>query len=204
MSSDQLREYRSQLADIEELLADDATDESLLKLKTDLVELIALTEEETGDPATEERSVDVDETLAIGIDERLPVSEAERTIVSNADATTTPAPGSESVSAANDEPARKKLKKLKDFEIPAHLQILETDTEKEIIRKKRTLKSLKSKHREKQREYESSKKQQSWQSFNKKANKKSSGSIFATHDGVHSKVGVVSAASTMTESEERK
>lgn len=204
MSSDQLQEYQSQLADIEELLADDPTDESLLKLKADLVELIALTEEESVDPETEQCAVVVAETIRTGTEERLPVSDAERTTTSYAGAATTKrAPDGETVKAGAGEPAQKKLKKLKDFEIPAHLQILETDSEKEKTKKKRTLKSLRSKHREKQREYESTKKQQSWQSFNKKANKKSSSSIFATHDGVHSKVGVVSVVSGMTESQER-
>lgn len=212
MSSDQLQEYQSQLADIEELLEDDPTDESLLKLKADLVELIALTQEEAGEPASEERPtvLTVTEVIPTETVERLPLSDADGISQSQVDTATTTTTETttkpawsvtEAVGAVQGEPARKKLKKIKEFEIPAHLQILETDTEKEKNKKKRTLKSLRSKHREKQREYESLKKQQSWQSFNKKASKKSgTSSIFATQDGVHSKVGVVSAVGSITES----
>jgi survival-of-motor-neuron-related-splicing factor 30 len=210
MSSDQLQEYQSQLADIEELLEDDPTDESLLKLKADLVELISLTQEETGEPEERPKMMAVVEVFPTDTVDRLPVSDAEGTTRSQTDTTTTttttatkPAlSDTDAVGAVHGEPARKKLKKVKEFEIPAHLQILDTDTEKEKNKKKRTLKSLRSKHREKQREYESTKKQRSWQSFNKKASKKSgTSSIFATREGVHSKVGVVSAIGGITESQ---
>ena len=237
MSSEQLQEYQSQLQDIEALLEDDPTDESLLKLKSDLVELIALTMEDVAEQpdgaseiiittlphspsvavtacandTTTESAVDVNgtqqqeqhgevnttTTTILASEMSGVVQDNEEGVLFGA-AVTAAAPA---VSPA--EPQRKKLKKLKEFEIPAHLQILETDTEKEKNKKKRTLKSLKSKHREKQREYESTKKQQSWQSFTKKT-KKSNDSIFATHDGVNSKVGVVSGGSGMTEFQERK
>lgn len=241
MSSEQLQEYQSQLKDIEDLLVDDPTDESLLKLKADLVELIALTMEDSAEQQdansatitttivhhhppgkvsvcandTIESTEDVHdmEQHAIKIKSTMTLASTDTTLTTPATSAEPLAdlvhhkeeemiPGAAVIAAG--EPQRKKLKKLKEFEIPSHLQILETDTEKEKTKKKRALKSLKSKHREKQREYESTKKQQSWQSFNKKTNKKSNDSIFATQDGVNSKVGVVSGGSGMTEFQERK
>lgn len=55
MSSDeQLSEYQSQLSDIESLLADSPNDDSLLKLKSDLLELIELTKEQVSQQSTDE------------------------------------------------------------------------------------------------------------------------------------------------------
>ena len=204
MSSDQLEEYESQLADIEELLEADPTDESILKLKSDLVELIALTKEE--DVAPEETTTTTTTTTtaeSTTTESASPVAEAP-VETAPVEAAPVAAAAAEAPPDAN-EPPRKKLKKVKDFEVPAHLQILETDDEKEVNRKKRSLKALKSKHRSKQRDYESTKKQQSWQNFsNKKGGKKSKKkSIFATQEGSNAKVGVVSGGS-MTEFGERK
>ena len=44
-----IEEYESQLADIETLLEESPNDDSLLKLKSDLLELIKLTKEEEGE-----------------------------------------------------------------------------------------------------------------------------------------------------------
>jgi survival of motor neuron-related-splicing factor 30 len=86
---------------------------------------------------------------------------------------------------------KKKAKSFKaEFEVPQHLIPLETDTEGERNKKQRALKALKSKWRESKKEMESTNKQKSWQSFQKKAKTKST-SIFKTGD---SAVGVVSAA----------
>jgi survival of motor neuron-related-splicing factor 30 len=89
------------------------------------------------------------------------------------------------------------------FEIPAHLIPLESDTDKERNRKRRTIKALKSKWKEQKKEAESSLKQKSWQSFQKKSIGRSkagvsageSSSIFSTAVGEDgsTKVGVVSA-----------
>lgn len=194
MSSDQLEEYESQLADIEELLEADPTDESILKLKSDLVELIALTkEEDDGAEETTTTAAESTTTESAPADEAVP---AEAPVA----AASIPPPDT---NTTTNEPPRKKLKKVKDFEVPAHLQVLETDNEKEVNRKKRALKALKSKHRSKQRDYESTKKQQSWQNFSKKGKKSKNKSIFATQEGSNAKVGVVSGGS-MTEFGERK
>mmetsp|Transcript_13260 Transcript_13260/g.21953 ORF Transcript_13260/g.21953 Transcript_13260/m.21953 type:complete len:225 (-) Transcript_13260:40-714(-) len=214
---DQLQEYESQLADIEELLQADPNDESMLKLKSDLVELIALTkedEEEGGAATTEEVT-----TAASTIENPLVETTVQQwdTVVGTetaaapplaltipaAAAAATMTVGSSVTTTSGAEPPKKKLKKVKDFETPAHLQIQEGDNEKEVNRKKRATKALKQKHRAKKIDYESTKKQQSWQNFSKKKGSKKKKSIFATQDGVQAKVGVVSGGS-MTEYGERK
>lgn len=207
---DQLQEYESQLADIEELLQADPTDEGMLKLKSDLVELIALTKEEQGDdaPVKEEEAA----PPAAPVDDApepqsrstvVPASAAAPAVSESIPLPSISVPASATSASSSGEPPKKKLKKLKDFEAPAHLQVQEGDNEKETNRKKRAVKALKQKHREKQREYESVKKQQSWQNFSKKKGSKKKKSIFATQDGTHAKVGVVSGGS-MTEFGERK
>jgi len=59
-----VEEYRTQLAEIEELLSVTPADQSLLTLKRDLVELINLTKEESKEEATNEKdpSVKVEES----------------------------------------------------------------------------------------------------------------------------------------------
>lgn len=176
-----IEEYQSQLADIEMLLEESPDDDSLLKLKSDLLELIQLTKEEEGegndssnhDPpkidAATKNSSEFDQVIASLPDE--PVAPVE---------TTKPV----------------KISKPKKFEVPPHLQPLPSDTDAERKRKKRTLKALKAKHKASEKEYESSKKQNAWLDFTKKKTK-SKDSIFRS-DGV-SKVGVVSAPSASTE-----
>lgn len=113
---------------------------------------------------------------------------------------------------ASNEPAKKKTKKIKDFEVPSHLIPNDGDSEAERNKKRRAIKALKSKWREKKKEIESDKKQQSWQSFQKKTKIDKGRSMFATYDGngdatvAATKVGVVSATSgrQMTEFGERK
>lgn len=111
-------------------------------------------------------------------------------------ATRTSATGSQPRSTANTagdcQLAKKKAKSKtkKAFELPSHLVINSTDSEKEMKRKQRAVKQLKRKHRDEVKDYESNQKQQSWLSFSKKKLKKDSSSIFTTHDG-DSKVGVV-------------
>lgn len=206
---DQLKEYESQLADIEELLEADPTDESMLKLKSDLVELIALTKEDGGadeendEPATEAANFEVP-VPAIATETAVEVqsTDVEPALAVAAATQSFSIPPAAAVTSG-EEPPKKKLKKVKDFEAPAHLQVQEGDNEKEINRKKRAIKALKSKHRAKKIDYESTKKQQSWQNFSKKKGSKKKKSIFATQDGAHAKVGVVSGGS-MTEYGERK
>ena len=88
-----------------------------------------------------------------------------------------------------------KKKKVKDFVLPDHLIPTDDDTDAERNKKRRSAKALKNKYRHEKKEIESSNKQKSWQSFQKKTvGKKSddSSSIFATKEGVNDRVGVVS------------
>ena len=88
---------------------------------------------------------------------------------------------------------KKKKKKLKDFVLPDHLIPLDTDTEAERNKKRRTAKALKSKWREQKKQIESEQKQKSWQSFQKKTKKRGKDeSIFSTQEGVADRVGVIS------------
>jgi survival-of-motor-neuron-related-splicing factor 30 len=116
--------------------------------------------------------------------------------------------GSEPEKPLQQTAAKKKSKKVKEFEVPAHLLIHEADTEAEKNRKRRAIKALKNKWRERKKEVETEMKQQSWQSFQQKTLKKrkdENTSIFATQEGDHAaKVGVVSASRGMTEFGERK
>ena len=150
-----LEEYEGQLADVEALLEATPDDPSLLSLKSDLEQLIAITRgsEEAGDDE-EERTEEAPESTAA-------------------------APETADDEAA--EPPKKKSKKLHDFQVPQHLIPLETDTPAERNRKRRAIKALKSKHKEEQKEIVAEKKQKSWQSFAKK--KVKSKNIFSTKDG---------------------
>eukprot|EP00198_Chlamydomonas_reinhardtii_P010410 XP_001699747.1 predicted protein [Chlamydomonas reinhardtii] len=94
-------------------------------------------------------------------------------------------------------------------EIPKWLAIKETDDEKTKARKKKLLKSMKSKIRFQQKDLAQKQKQDSWQSFLKgKGSKKKTGfltgsikkgSIFSVPEGVNAKVGVVGSGRGMTE-----
>jgi len=202
-----LEEYQSQLADIDALLQDSPNDESLLKLQSDLRELIALTQEEVagedGSGSTEMAHGDVEggngkegernETAG----EALP-NEATNDIVSsngaNATASTTAATATATATASSTSKTKKKLSK--KFEIPSHLLPLDSDTEAERKRKRRTIQKLKSKHRSEVKEYESNKKQSAWLDFSKKKKRKNKNdaSIFQTVEG-GGKVGVVAGTS---------
>jgi len=85
----------------------------------------------------------------------------------------------------------KKLKKVKDFVLPDHLVPNEGDTDAERNKKRRVAKALKNKWRLQKKEIESNNRQKSWQSFQRKSSS-SSGSIFATKEGLNDRVGVVS------------
>ena len=100
-------------------------------------------------------------------------------------------------------PAKKKAKKIKEFEVPKHLIPLDTDTEAERNRKRRALKAMKSKYREKKKEVESDQKQKSWQSFQKRTKHVKDRSMFATNAS-DSKVGVVTSGRHLTSFDERK
>jgi survival-of-motor-neuron-related-splicing factor 30 len=218
---EQLAEYKSQLSDIELLLADSADDESLLKLKSDLLELIQLTEDqqEDGEEGLEHSSHnhdegDGDDNVTEAVEEELPTQQGENqnlkvgaATVATDDGTLTNASIATETStaiaaaAAKSKASLKKSKKLvsKPFEIPSHLIPLDSDTDAERKRKKRTLRALKSQYKSTQKAVESELKQNSWQDFQKKTKKKRKGasrgeSIFKTEDGVAARTGVITGS----------
>jgi hypothetical protein len=159
-SANQISEYETQLADVQELLKASPDDAALLSLKTDLEELLELTR--------------------ASLQQTLPENESPVETASAVEGSIL-APVQETIPAAVAE--KKKLKMVKDFDVPEHLKPLETDSEKEKNKKYRALKTLKNKWRERKKEVESAKKQQSWQSFQtKKKRQFPADSIFATQD----------------------
>ena len=190
-----LEEYQSQLLDIETLLADAPEDESLLTLKSDLLELIQLT---AGQDTTTTTTTNSTTTRTRNVTEQ-EYGDANDNTDSLEKMTSESATATSAAAAAT---AADKPKKQKKFEIPEHLLPLESDTEAQRNKKKRTVKTLKSKHNAAQKEYESSKKQSAWLDFSKKKRKKgktAGDSIFKTADG-DGKVGVVNAASSASAS----
>mmetsp|Transcript_47288 Transcript_47288/g.143209 ORF Transcript_47288/g.143209 Transcript_47288/m.143209 type:complete len:239 (-) Transcript_47288:526-1242(-) len=212
----QLAEYESQLVDVNEMLSSDPNEESLLKLRDDLTELIALTKTEVvgsniGDGLDSE-SVGNSEIPAA---DKAPIpteagspADGEKSKVSEPSAKSADAHDeatemneAQSVSSAT----KKKKRKNKNssihetFEVPDHLKPLPSDTDAERKRKTRTAKALKSKWRERKKEAEGIEKQRSWKDFMGKKKKKAGGkrerSIFATEEGVNAKVGVISGTS---------
>jgi len=197
-SSEQIAEYESQLAGIEQLLAASPNDESLLTLKKDLEELLALTRSGTAAGAA---VVEPDLPIPpppMSPPENFPLEQA----VAAGAAAAAIATEDDKPTVEDDKDKKKKTKKLKDFVVPPHLIINETDSEADKKKKRRALKALKSQHREKRKEVEHEQKQKSWQSFQKK--KRVGGdSIFSTQDTVDDRVGVISKK-TKTEFGSRK
>merc|ERR1712151_242102 len=72
-----------------------------------------------------------------------------------------------------DKDKAKKMKVPSEFSAPSHLIPLASDTDAEKNKKRRTLKALKSKWRERVKEKTSEKKRKSWKDFNNKKRKKS-------------------------------
>jgi survival-of-motor-neuron-related-splicing factor 30 len=212
---DQVREYETQLADVEALLQATPDDPSLVSLKSDLVELLAITKESISTEASEsavnesaqaDPAADFSETW-IQTNDDVPADLSSSTAIASASASDglkrSDGPEDAEATAAAEQPPKKKAKKLKDFEVPEHLVPLDTDTDAEKNRKRRAIKTLKNKHRERKKEVESDKKQKSWQSFQKKK-VKTKDSMFSTQDG-DAKVGVVSVSGRqLTEFGERK
>jgi survival-of-motor-neuron-related-splicing factor 30 len=195
---EQLAEYESQLADIEQLLQASPQDESLLALKKDLMELVTLTRTTLGHSSIPEHE-----------DAHVPVAAVSSAMQAGATAAVNANDNDieedevvEDPNNLNNSTNKKKRKKLKDFVLPEHLIPLDTDTEAERNKKRRTAKALKNKYRLKKKEVESENKQKSWQSFQKKT-KSGGGSIFATQEGVDDRVGVISKKQ-MTDFEGRK
>jgi hypothetical protein len=182
-----IAEYEEQLAGIEQLLVVTPNDESLLALKRDLVELLELTKGN----ASSSISANVPE-LSLSpplVQDAVEQPSMDVAVAAGAAAASTAA-GDESPMIET-ETGKRKIKKIKDFVVPPHLIVSETDSEADKKKKRRALKALKSQHREKRREFEHEKKQNAWQSFQKKK-KTGDSSIFATKESVDDRVGVIS------------
>ncbi|KAG7347348.1 hypothetical protein IV203_016053 [Nitzschia inconspicua] len=229
-TKEQIAEYESQLAGINELLAATPEDESLLELKRDMEELLALSKaslENQQSEATSDHSQEEDPEAALAAagassesgsldDLELPTSFATNpdsdfslieAMQNGAAQAAAASAGEEALSDDNNNNNKKSKKKdkIKDFVLPPHLVPNEGDSEAERNRKRRAAKALKNKWRERKKELESTNKQKSWQSFQKKTKRKGEdgGSIFSTKDGVTDRVGVVSKKQ-MTEFGSRK
>lgn len=187
-NSDQLEEYQRQLAEVDDLLKASPGEESLLSLKSDLLELISIAKQASFSSQDNEDT----QRLFPAVDEKKgfePFSTSE---------------GANALPDTSVEPPTKKARKQKDFEVPVHLVPLESDSEAEKNRKRRAIKALKSKFREEKKTVDIDKKKNSWQSFQKKTKGKiKEKSIFSTSDG-DGKVGVSSSGRHMTSFEDRK
>lgn len=188
--ADQVREYENQLADVEQLLAAAPTDESLLSLKSDLEELLAITKQSLDDERKEKPGFEpnvFEKALEAAFETSVGQKDSSDSPFDEQEVQDITAPSAEGDAA---QPAKSSLKKLKEFEIPDHLIPRDNDTEAEKNRKRRAIKTLKSKHRQEMKEIESQTKQKSWQSFQKKRKIKDK-SIFSTIQDEGAKVGVV-------------
>jgi survival-of-motor-neuron-related-splicing factor 30 len=209
-SPEQIAEYESQLANINELLEASPNDESLLALKRDMEELLELSRATcvtaavgfSGDAAAVE-STETPSSL-----DDLPLPEPPTTNNNVTDIDLAVQAGSLTGAASlpdtdggydhhidNHHSISKsskstKIEKIQEFVLPPHLVLKDTDTEAERNKKRRAAKVLKNKWRMKKKEVESNNKQKSWQSFQKKTAGKrgpikddsGSSSIFSTKD----------------------
>ena len=229
--SDELTEYESQLSEINEMLEADPNDESLLQLKEDLLSLIDNTEKNLGESLgnSNPSNTATSDVKQGNVGDKDTVANTENKIESQS--SNFPQPEASAISTSEDNHASgfvssKKTKKNKivvptSFEPPTHLIPLESDTAAERSRKRRAIKTLKSKWRERVKESTTTKKQKSWQDFVSMKGKKSKsgkkrkalpgvaktmtgGSIFKTEDGVNARVGVIGSGKSMTEFGERK
>lgn len=228
-SEEQLSEYQSQLSDIELLLADSPEDESLLKLKSDLIELISLTKEQlvscqngeveaeysnnggsagNDDDDNDNADDNGNDTNTLNKATNTTDHRSWQAATDLHDANHIAAASSSSTTAAaavatatKTKASLKKSKKIlsKEFEIPTHLIPLDSDTDAERKRKKRTVKALKAQYKATQKKVESEVKQHSWQEFNKKQKRKGGAggdgeSIFKTEDGIGARTGVITGS----------
>lgn len=224
-TAEQIAEYETQLANIEELLAASPNDESLLALKNDLVELLHLTRASYADASASVTSsyASAADSGALELDlppppPLPPSSSLQAALDMTAEQAVAAGAAAAAFATEDDKPTtttapmegtseKKKVKMLKDFVVPPHLIVNENDSEADKKRKRRALKALKSQHRERRREVEHEQKQKSWQSFQKKKKVTSTtgtaSSIFATQEAVNDRVGVISRK-TKTEFSQRK
>jgi survival of motor neuron-related-splicing factor 30 len=96
---------------------------------------------------------------------------------------------------------------LEDFQIPDHLRLKRSDTEKAKLQKRKKVKGLKLQYKVKQQEIESKARQSTWTDFTNKANSQKQGhfafktgeSIFKSPDTITGKVGVIGSGKQMTQ-----
>jgi survival-of-motor-neuron-related-splicing factor 30 len=202
--SESVEEYEAQLVDVLKLLDDSPTDESLLSLKSDLEELIAITKQ--NQYAAEETSHQ-EPKLSVAAAMDAAADRALATAIGETDMETSKRKADDLVSPVEVGATKKNSKKStisKEFDVPPKLVVLDTDTEAEKSRKYRAIKSLKTKWRAQKKELESEQKQKSWQSFQKKKKVVKDKSMFSTTDG-DAKVGVVAVyGRQLTNAGERK
>jgi survival of motor neuron-related-splicing factor 30 len=169
--AEQIQEYESQLADVEALLEASPEDLSLVSLKSDLLELLAITKQQLADsvdrPAAAEPSAERLESSTNVFDRELeaavgksvgrdeddgPVEQGLSFVDTLQEASLLADAIPKSIQTGGDLP-NKKAKAMKDeFEVPSHLIALDTDTDAERNKKHRALKALKSKWRENKKE----------------------------------------------------
>lgn len=210
-----ISEYQKQLAEVENLLQSVPDDSSLLSLKSDLMELIHITQQGVTIclPPDKSEKVKPNKTTNVldnalraavdtSVDEQVEIKHDETSVAANTailgnsfvDAIQVAAsviPPSIDVKATKEFTKKKSKRFQQDFEVPRHLIPLETDSATERNKKHRAIKALKGKWRESKKAAESAQKQKSWQSFQKKKKLKNS-SMFSTVGGDTS-VGVVVA-----------
>ena len=193
-SPEQIAEYESQLANIKQLLEADPQDASLLALKNDIEELLQLTRASAAPTAEGSSEPAAAAPLDLPPPPPPPAAENEGSTNETDAAAAAVQAGAAAAAAASGDSTKpkKKRQKVKDFVVPPHLIAKETDSEAEKNRKRRALKALKNKWREKKKEVESSNRQKSWQSFQKKSKRQDTSSIFSTQEGVNDRVGVIS------------
>lgn len=202
---EQLIEYQSQIRDLDEVLEDSPTDESVLALKRDLLELISLTEAEMKEEASvlSTKSAPIESALVAdhgnsnnengnsnnSQDNLTLITKAEHIPEDSVADTSSLVPTT--VESKLEDNATTQLKKKKassksnnkllksTFEAPPHLVVIDSDSATEKNRKRRALKALKTKWHFKKKEAEGAEKQKSWQSFMDKGTKKKRKGIVA-------------------------
>jgi len=230
-----LSEYEQQLSELDSLIAasnNAPPDPTFVQLRSDLIELIALTKATPGHSENIPQNTSTD-----------PVQTVEKNLISHeaknpgspsfvfGETNSSPKQGLDdeydnlnlaatSPAVAASPKASQPSAALPDkFVIPEKLLPLESDSDAVKDKKRRKIKTLKSKFNEKKKEEERAKKQASWKDFmntgGKKKKKKGvrgaplkgiakEESMFRTGTEVNAKVGVVGSGQSMTEYGERK
>lgn len=194
--------YKDQLAEVEALLSSTPYDESLPKLKDDILELIELTKlkapNKNDSACLMKDKSSINSPIPNSFNENnsktcsSPVACTEST---KFDLTTDTDTGVVTSTSRNCKQNIQNIQKIpvknsskfssltnakilnEKFEIPSHLLPLPSDTEVDRSRKRRTVKALKSKFRSRQKSVETEVRKKSWQEFVNKGNKKKGGYI---------------------------